>query len=663
MCGIAGVIRLDAQSQIPRGLLYKMSQSIWHRGPDEDGFFEEPGIGLAARRLSIVGLSDGSQPVTNESRTVSVVFNGELFDYPHLRRQLESSGHTFRTQTDTELVPHLWDDHQEGMFQHLRGQFAFALWDSKRERLILARDRFGICPLYWTRVSWAGGEWLLFGSEIKAILASGLVRARLDPAGLNQAFSFFGMPGPATCFDGIQALQPGRFLTVQRRGAAERAQVRESVYWDLEFPDAGDERDGDETKLVDQLEERMLAAIDRRLRADVPIVSYLSGGVDSSLVVAMASSLRNDPIPTFTIQVDDPSLDERNEAAETARHTASHQTVIRFGTRDMLAAYPKLIWAGEGPVVDTSCGALLALSAEVRRQGFKVALTGEGSDEWLAGYPWFKMHRVAEALDQFLGFRLGRGLRDLFVKSNRYIDFKENWLDAMQEQVGGPNAWLDVYGMMSGNRDRFFAEDLKESLGQALPFAGLGFDAGRMRRWNSINRSIYVGAKIHLPGLLLNHKGDRIAMANSVETRYPFLDEDVVGFLASLHPRWKMRGLGDKHILRLLAERWLPKQVAWRRKAMFRAPNEGFHSQQAPPFVEQLLSEESLRKTGYFNPRAVRDWRTRVRTLYRFSPTRLSIEMGLTAVAATQLWHHTFIDPSLSDMIVPTKDRALYAVG
>src|SRR3989440_7024281 len=215
MCGIAGMIDLVDRRPTPPGVLRAMAAAVVHRGPDEDGFLERPGLGLASRRLSIVGLADGRQPIFNEDRTISVVFNGELFDYPEMRADLMSRGHVFRTHADTELIPHLYEDHGDGMLDKLRGQFAFALWDDRRQRLLLARDRFGICPLYWTRQRTAHGEWLLFASEIKALLATGLIDARPDLRGINHIFTFFSLPGPVTCFEGIQALPPGRFLAVQ----------------------------------------------------------------------------------------------------------------------------------------------------------------------------------------------------------------------------------------------------------------------------------------------------------------------------------------------------------------------------------------------------------------------------------------------------------------
>jgi asparagine synthase (glutamine-hydrolysing) len=627
-----------------------MADALFHRGPDEDGFLERPGLALASRRLSIVGLADGRQPIANETGTISVVFNGELFEYPEMRAQLQGRGHSFKTHCDTEIIPHLWEDHEEGMFDHLRGQFAVALWDEARQRLILARDRFGICPLYWTRQQVGTGEWLLFASEIKALLASGMVEARPDARGIDHAFTFFALPGPVTCFAGIQALLPGHYLRIQLDPHG-RAQVNDRVYWQMDFPDRGDEDPGrDPKRLLDDFEALMLRAVDRRLRADVPVVAYLSGGVDSSVVVALASHLRRQPIPTFTIRIEDPSLDETSQASMVARHLGATPVVVGFGASEVLDTYPRLIQAAESPVIDTSCGALLLLSQEVHAQGYKVALTGEGADEWLAGYPWYKIHKLLGFLDVIPGLPVSQMMRRAYLRLTGAPRFPWSVVRRIREAAGGPNAWLEIYGLMSLSKARFFSPEMRERLDGHVAYDDLGLDRERMRRWHPFNRSLCLGARVHLPGLLLNAKGDRVAMHSSVETRYPFLDEEVFAFLAPLHPRWKLRGFRDKYLLRLLAQRWLPTAIARRRKAMFRAPFDSFHVDHPPAFVDQLLSDESLRKTGYFDPEAVRSWRLAFRQLRAGSNHRVALEMGLAAVVSTQLWHQTFIDQSLADV-------------
>jgi asparagine synthase (glutamine-hydrolysing) len=647
MCGIAGCIDLSELRPFPAGALERMADALYHRGPDEDGFLRQPGLGLASRRLSIVGLADGRQPIANEDRRVWVVFNGELFDYPEVRADLEKRGHRFLTHCDTEVLPHLWEEQQEGMFERLRGQFAVALWDQRRQRLVLARDRFGICPLYWARQD----GWLLFASEIKALFASGLVRARPDPRGLDQVFTFFALPGPVTCFAGVSALLPGHYLDVRLPAAGKPAAVHDVTYWEVSFPDRGDEDPGrDVQSVVDGFEAVLTKAVERRLRADVPVVSYLSGGVDSSVVAALACRLRGASLPLFTIRIDAPGLDETAAAGVVARHIGAEPLVTTCGAADIVGAYRDLIEAAECPVLDTSCAALLLQARAVHAHGYKVALTGEGSDEWLAGYPWYRAHRLLGWLDAVPGLPLGRLSRHVFswltgIRGFRWPEFRR-----FERGFGGSHAWADLYGLTSMAKHRLFSPQLRDRLAGYQPYDDLGLNVEGMRRWHPLHRGLYVGARVMLPGLLLCSKGDRVAMHSSVETRYPFLDEDVFAFTARLHPRWKLRGLRDKFLLRLAAERWLPRSIAWRPKGIFRAPFESVLGLRPPAFVGQLLSEESLRRTGYFDVAAVRHWQQAVGGPVVPPGLRTFLRMALAGVVATQLWHHLFLDSSLAEL-------------
>jgi asparagine synthase (glutamine-hydrolysing) len=652
MCGIAGLVNLTGRGTVPPGVLRNMAQAIYHRGPDEDGFLEAPGLGFASRRLSIVGLADGRQPIKNEAGDVTVVFNGELFDYPEVRAELERRGHHYRTHCDTEMLVHLWEDHGDAMLEKLRGQFAVALWDQKARRVVLARDRFGICPLFWTRQ----GDWLLFASEVKALMASGMVPIRPDPRGIHHMFTFFALPGPVTCFDGIHMLLPGHYLSIQLGRDGDVGRVDDRIFWQVDYPDAGQEVEPkSKRQLADDFEAVLTRAVERRLRADVPVVSYLSGGVDSSVVVALGTNLRKQtggsPIPTFTIQVDAPGLDETSEAGIVAKHVGARPVVVYFGKEEALATYPELIRAAEAPVIDTSCAALLMLAREVHRQGYKVALTGEGSDEWLAGYPWFKIHSLVKWLDVVPGLPIGQWMRRAYLKWQG-VSFDALQMPRTLAAVGGSNAYLELYGLFSTAKLRLFSKEMWDRLGDHLPYEDLQLNLERAKKWSPLNRALMLGGRIMLSGHLMASKGDRVAMNSSVETRYPFLDEDVWDFIAQLPPRWKQRRLREKYALRLVAERWLPKEIAWRTKAMFRAPFDSLHGDEdkAPPFVDQLLSEESLRKTGFFDVNTVAHWRRAFRSLRPNSGQRTFIEMGLVGVIATQLWYQTFVDASLADV-------------
>lgn len=647
MCGIAGMIDLAGRRPAPEEAVRAMARALTHRGPDEEGFFHRPGLALASRRLSIVGLADGQQPIANEDGNVHTVFNGELFNFVEQRAELESRGHRFVTHCDTEILPHLWEECAEGMFEKLRGQFAVALWDEKRRQLTLGRDRFGIAPLYWTRQ----GDWLLFASEIKSLLASGLVPARPDRRGINHIFTFSAQPGPITCFEGVQLLPQARFLRI-RPDVQGPAAVEERAYWVMDFPDEGhEENPHDPKKLVDQFEQLMLASVEKRLRADVPVGAYLSGGVDSSMIVALSCHLKGPAINTYTVRVDAPDLDELDAANLVARHVGTKPPIVQeFRAGDAVSTYPQLIRAAESPVIDTSCAALLQLAGRVHANGQKVVLTGEGADEWLIGYPWYKAAKLLGFLDAIPGLPLSTLARRLFLRINKVPQFPLEARRSWENAIGGPNAWIDAYGVLALSKLRFYSESMREVMEQTNPWADLGINLDRARKWHPLNRGIWVAARVTLAGLLLQAKGDRVAMNSSVEVRYPFLDEEVFDFLSRLHPSWKLKGFRDKHLLRLLAERWVPKEVYSRQKVIFRAPLDSFHLEPEPPFIGQLLSEESLKRTGYFDLEAVRHWRKAYRELKAGSLPRLSVEMGLAAIVATQLWHHIHIDSSLAEL-------------
>jgi asparagine synthase (glutamine-hydrolysing) len=644
MCGLAGIIDLRGQRRPDRSTLGRMAAALMHRGPDDDGFLVAPGLGLAHRRLSIVGLSDGRQPLYNEDRTVAVICNGELFDYPELKVELEAKGHVFATHTDSELIVHLYEEHGEGLCAHLKGQFAFVLVDFRQRIVLLGRDRVGICPLFWSRQ----GDFLYFGSEIKALIASGAVKPMADPRGLDHLFTFFALGGRRTTFKDVQAIVPGSYLKIAWRGGDRAATPVECKYWDFDFPDWGEEDDPEEEAAIDAFAETFTRAVEVRLRADVPVVGYLSGGVDSAYVLATAARQARRALPSFTLRVPDPNLDETENALETARAIGAHPTVVEAGSDVIAGSYAALTTAAECPVLDTSCAALLALSREVRRHGYKVVLTGEGGDEAFAGYVWFKIREIVRRIDIGDVFRpstaIGRLARKWAAPNLPFSEFAR--IDAM---IAGPHAQTLIYNLVARSRDRYYSAAFKEELGSHVAYEDLDLDLGRMVRWHPLNRSLYLGYKLHLPGLLLSQKGDRIAMANSVEARYPFLDENVIALAARMHPRWKLRRVKDKYLLRRAAERMLPHDVAWRPKGMFRAPMAETFLTRPTSFVRDLLSRESLVRTGYFDPNAVeRD----CAMLARGEGKKLGNfgSLGLGGVIATQFWHHLYLGGGLCEL-------------
>ncbi|QDU63168.1 Asparagine synthetase [glutamine-hydrolyzing] 1 [Planctomycetes bacterium Pan216] len=658
MCGIAGVVELKGQQPVERSIIERMAQAIFHRGPDEDGYYIDHGMALTNRRLSIVGLADGQQPIFNEDKSVVVVFNGELFDYVERREELIKRGHTFRTSCDTEILVHLWEELGEEMFATLRGQYGIAIYDMKRRLLVLARDRVGICPLHWAK----RGDRLYFGSEVKAILASGEVAPEVDPRGIDHIMTMFGIPTRRTVFKDISALLPGSFVKIQFRENDQPADISEHIYWDLDFPDQGDEYES--PNLVEEFRDKFREATEIRLRADVPVVSYLSGGIDSATVASMSSKILGSPIPSFTVQIADPRFDETKAALLNAKAIGCNPTIARCDSQAIYDTYPLLVQAADSPVVDTACATLYRLAGEVRKQGYKVALTGEGADEALAGYPWFKVNRLIRLLD--VGCTCpSDAIRYSVMKwingDGSWREFKE-----FKRLLGGPQAQADFYMLIGQGRHFFYSREMIERLDGHLAFEDLEINRERMKRWHPLNQSLYLGYKTILPGLLINHKGDRVAMANSVETRYPFLDEKVVEFLAKVHPRWKLRGLTrDKYLLRRMGEGILPDSVVHRRKAMFRAPLADTFLLDPPSYVDELLSEESLKRTGLFDVEKVLRYRKTYRSYRIRRGTRLSLEMGLTAVMATQLWHHTYLGGGLCGLPTwdPQATRSVQPIG
>ncbi len=631
MCGIAGALDRDGRREFSVPRLLAMTGAIAHRGPDDEQFHAEPGVILGARRLSIVDLAGGRQPIANEDGSIWVAFNGELFEYPELRQELLSKGHTLKTRCDTEAWVHLYEDHGEGVFHRARGQFAVSLWDRRENTLILGRDRVGICPLYYAERD----GWLLWGSEIKAILASGMIQARPDPKGIDHLFSFFCAGTTRTFFEGIKSIPPGHYLKV-RDGKLSLHQ-----YWDLDFPDMGQERRLDDpTPMVDELEALLRQSVERRLRGDVPVVSYISGGLDSTVVLGLSSRHRGQAVPSFTIGFDKAGPDERAESTESAAALGSKLTTISLSSPEIAASYPELVLAAEGPVMDTSCAALMKLAQAVHAQGYKVALTGEGADEALAGYVWFKTQAIRDGISK----RIGDGLpllarRFLLAAVGGGSDHR-----APLFAIGGVRtAQQDMYELIGQARPLLYTPAMWERLGEHNPYDDLNITTERMKRWHPMNQSLYVGYKVMLAGLLMISKGDRISMHSSVETRYPFLDDDVIQFCSQIAPEYKLRGRTEKWILRQVAARTLPARIANRPKTMFRSKfSDTFFGPEHPRWVDQLISAESLRKTGYFDAEMVRRERMKQLALPRITARRFVMDIALTCVVSTQLWHHLF---------------------
>jgi asparagine synthase (glutamine-hydrolysing) len=614
-----------------------MVSAIRHRGPDGSGFRVEPGVGLGHARLSIIDLAGGAQPVHNEDQTVWITYNGEVFNYVELRRMLEQRGHRFYTNTDTEVIVHLYEERGDDFVQELNGQFAFALWDRPRRRMLLVRDRAGILPLYYTRTP----EGVLFASEVKALLASGRVTASLDPDGLDETFTFWAPLAPRTMFKGVSQVCPGEIVVLQ----GDRLERR--TYWRWQFPDAGAHRTAPQAQLEGELRELLMDATGIRLRADVPVGAYLSGGLDSSSLVALLNRTVPETLRTFSIGFEDAGLDETEHQQRMVAHLRTVNARIQCSLSDIAARFPDTIRHAESPVLRTAPTPMQLLSGLVRRSDVKVVLTGEGADEVLGGYDIFKEAKVR----QFWARNPASTWRPALLKRlYPYLDLTSATSAAYLKEFFGVGldrpddpffSHLPRWATTAQCK-LFLSEDFKRQIeGSAVERFREALPAG-IDRWHPFNRAEYIEARTLLPSYLLSSQGDRMLMANSVEGRFPFLDHRLIAFANDLHPRSKMHVLREKHLLREAMRPDLPPSIVQRHKQPYRAPDAAaFLQGEGPDYVNQLLGRQCLAGYGYFDPDKVGRL---VAKLRRARVHAARDNMAFVGILSTQLWHRQFVE-------------------
>ncbi len=635
MCGIAGYF---GDKPVPSGVLERMIAAVRHRGPDGTGTLSKPGIGLGHARLSIIDLAGGRQPLANEDGSIWITLNGEIFNHVELRRDLERRGHRFRTRSDTEVVVHSYEERGSRCIEELNGDFAFALWDKRRQRLLLARDRAGVRPLYYTLCDGV----LVFASEVKALLRFPGVQARLDPIALDQCFTFWFPLPPRTPYRDIHELPPGSMLEAQDG----RISVRR--YWQLAFPPAGEHRADtrSEEEVANELHALLADATRLRLRADVPVGAYLSGGLDSSLVTALASSVRGSSLRTFSVGFESAEFDEAPFQRQVIESLGTDHAGIHCTRADIAAHFPQVIRHTERPVLRTAPAPLYLLSRLVRDSGFKVVLTGEGADEILGGYDLFKEAKVR----RFWARQPHSRWRPMLLER------LYPWLPAVRNQ---PAAYLQAFFGAELDRvaDPLFShlprvrltERIKAFFSEELRGATEGYDAledlraqlpAEFSRWDPLCQAQYLESAYLLPGYILSSQGDRVAMAHAVEARFPFLDPRVIEFASRIPPRMKLKGLREKHILKRASARDLPEAIVQRPKQPYRAPeSECFFAPAAPAYVSEVLSEKSLEAAGCFDVRKVAKLADKCRT----SPgLGIGNHMALVGILSTQLLHRHF---------------------
>ncbi|MEL1264530.1 asparagine synthase (glutamine-hydrolyzing) [Pseudoxanthomonas putridarboris] len=606
MCGIAGLVVPAGAPSPSEPMLAAMIAALRHRGPDGSRVRIDGQVGLAHARLSIIDPEGGWQPIHNPDRTVWVIFNGEIFNHVELRETLERLGHRFYTDSDTEVIVHLYDRYGDDFVEHLNGQFAIALHDTRRQRLVLARDRVGIRPLYVSR----HGGGVAFASEVKALYARSGQPRGLDVRALGETFSFWSTLGTRTVFAGIEQLAPGHTMAFDLRDPALAPVVKR--YWQWRHL-LGDGAWRSEDDVAEELHALLVDAVRLQLRADVPVGAYLSGGLDSSVIATLIRRHTPTPLRTFSLGFADAEFDERPYQRLMAESLGTEHSEVVVSHADIAAAFHRAVLHAEAPLVRTAPVPLMLLAGHVRQAGYKVVLTGEGADEVFAGYDLFKEAKLRRFMARqpdspWRGRLLERLYPYLAHSPVRSRGFAERFFQEGAGQLGQP--WFAHLPRVRSTQRvlRFLHPDLREQLQAWDPLRTLAEQLPPdIDGWPALARDQHVESATLLSGYLLSSQGDRMSMAQSVEGRYPFLDHRVIELANRMPAHYKLRGLREKHILKRAMRDELPEAVLRRHKQPYRAPDSAcfFAGGEALPWVRQALQPDRLAACGLFDTTAV----------------------------------------------------------
>ena len=641
MCGIAGILSRQAPPPSVEQLA-AMAASLSHRGPDEFGVYRDSSMGLAHARLSIIDISAGKQPLCNEDGSLWVVFNGEIFNYVELREELLALGHVFRTRSDTEVIVHAFEAWGERAFDRFNGQYAMALWQSETKTLTLVRDRVGVRPLFLLEHD---GR-VYFASEVKAIFAADANLPReLDPMGIDETFTFWSSVAPRSVFSGVVELPPGCIRVYSPAGVEERR------FWEPSYPV------GERGRFPGSIEEAEVALLEalqratnlRMLRADVPVGSYLSGGLDSSLVAALGLRAKGERFRTFSLRFEDAEYDETSFQREMQGFLGSDHAEIVVSQRDIAEVFPEVIEHTERPILRTGPAPMFLLSRLVRATGIKVVLTGEGADEMFAGYDIFREAKIRRfwARDPTSEAR-PRLLERLYP----YLSRSPVAQQAMARKFFGrgleraklPGFSHEPRWHGTAALKRLFSERQQQlTQGHSVVDELLGALPRDFLSWSPLAQDQYLEIRTLLPGYILSSQGDRMLMANSVEGRFPFLDADVMSLAGSLPDSYKLKVLDEKHIVKRVSRGLVPETIIARKKQPYRAPDAAcFMAADAPQWVDDVTSADSLAAAGVFNPKAVQQLLQKCRSR-QGSQFSNADNMAVVGVLSTQLLHRQFI--------------------
>jgi asparagine synthase (glutamine-hydrolysing) len=578
MCGICGFIKFDKRVSAGEKIaLEKMTSTLIHRGPDAQDTMVFDNVGLGFTRLSIIGLENGMQPLFNEDESIVLVCNGEIFNYIELREQLQKEGHVFKTSTDVEVIVHLYEDEGIGFLNKLNGQFAFVLYDKKRKLVFCVRDQLGILPLFYTIVD----NTFVFGSEIKSILKYPEMKREVDMVGLDQTFTFAGLISPRTMFKNINSLENGHYLMIDDSG-----HLTNTEYWDLIYPEGEQPMNGKpELDYVNELDALFEDSIRLRLRADVPSGFYLSGGLDSSMIaVKMSRMLPGVRKEAFSIDFMDSEHSESIYQKIIAKESNALLNQKTFFYDDISERLRLSIYHSECPIKETYNTASLSHSESVRSKGIKVIQSGEGADEFFAGYVGYRFDKMRQQnLISNPGSKEEMKLCDRLWGDTSFF-YEKNFLEFDDIKKG------------------LYSDNIAASFDEVNCLNHFVINKERLANRDVLNKRAYIDYKIRLVDHLVSDHGDRMAMANSVEVRYPFLDKNLVEFSTRIPSELKLKDFTEKYILRRLASRFLPKSVMEREKFHFVAPGSPYLLQKDIEYVNDMLSYDRIKRQGYFNP-------------------------------------------------------------
>ncbi len=636
MCGITGILNMTESEPVSINTLRTMAGYIRHRGPNQSGAYVDEKIGMAQTRLSIIDLENGTQPIHNEDKTLWIIFNGEIYNYTELKNDLEKKGHSFYTNSDTEVILHLFEDEKEQCVNKLNGQFAFVVWNAQSKELFIARDRVGKKPLYYSVYK----NKFYFGSEIKSIFACKEIEREIAPESLNQIFTFWTILPGKTFFKNIYELQAGCYLKIKD------GNIKVKRYWDYDFALTDELVNYTSGEIAEQVKELLLDSVAIRLRADVPVGSYLSGGLDSSGITAIINNNFNNKLKTFGIRFEDAAFDEGEFQDIMVKNLkVDHHTVL-VKNKSIGELLPEVLWHCEIPLLRLSPVPLFILSGLARDSGFRVVLTGEGSDEVFGGYNIFRETLVRAFWSKFPESKI----RPMLLEKLYPYIFKDakskavlrSFFKAGIEQPGNPFFSHLIRWQNTSKIKRFFSNDIRENTNGYDPFVELsGILPEKFSYWDALSKAQFLEMKLFLSNYLLSSQGDRVAMAHSLEIRMPYLDYRLIELMSKVPSYLKIRGLNEKFILKKVFKDILPQSISGRPKHPYRAPIKNSLLNNKLDYIEDYLSEDNLKNNNLFNPLMVLKLKEKlsgIDTAGEFD------NMALVGILSTQIVYDKFIE-------------------